>query len=507
MSEESSPKQQLMIARQQLDKLSIFIASLADFFYGTSPAIDQEFQQIKKLLQGKPDYSKAAEVSTGLNAKLKKESKFMLQKNADTLSKIQSALRHLTELQAVDSEVKREIKQFMLTLVPKEGNKTSPVAQFEEALGLFRKALSNNVVMHKQQDEAEQKKLQQQITQELRELIAPFYIKNNSDVTLLEINQKLNEGLGNKELLECCLIMIRFVMKDVLTEASSATRLINDIHKSLVQIKQGIHSTISKSEDRLSKRQLETSAMKAQITAMESALSGTSDVKDLKKQASQYLTQLQNSLNMSEQQDRAEQEKVISLLQSMQTRLGELETKADSYKQKLLQQRVNAMTDTLTKLPNRMAYEEKVNKEFKRVKLEKATAFMAIFDIDHFKQINDKYGHSVGDKTLQIIANHIRKLIDKDDFLARWGGEEFVAILFDNDINACFQKLEALRSKIATLPFMFKGTRVSITISIGLTSFDQHTHISDAFEAADTLLYAAKSKGRNQTCIDKGYLK
>jgi hypothetical protein len=99
-----SPKQQLMIAKQQLDKLSIFIAGLADFFYGASPAIDDDFQAIKKLLSGKPDYDKATELSVGLNARLKKESKYMQQKNADTLSQIQKSLRQLTELEVVYSK-------------------------------------------------------------------------------------------------------------------------------------------------------------------------------------------------------------------------------------------------------------------------------------------------------------------------------------------------------------------------------------------------------------------
>ena len=495
-----SPKQQLMIARQQLDKLSIFIAGLADFFHGTSPTIDDEFQQIKKLLSGKPDYDKATELSVGLNAKLKNESKFMQQKNADTLSQIHQSLRQLTELEAVDNQVKSEIKQFIKRLSPSETEHLSPINTFENALALFKKALSQNVVMSKHEDEAAQLVLQEQITQELRQLIAPYYKKNSKDVTLRELNQKLNEGLENKELLECCLTMIRFVMKDVLNEAASATKLINDIHRSLVKINQGISSTITKSKNRIQKREKQKKAMKAQITAMETVLSDTSDVGDLKKQTTQYLIELQNSLDMTELEERTEQEKVITLLQSMQKRLEELESQAESYKQKLLQQRIDTMTDALTKLPNRMAWDEKFKATWSQVKKQHSATYLAILDIDHFKQINDKYGHSVGDKTLQIIAGHTRKLLHKDDFLARWGGEEFAALLFDTSIDDAYKKLESLREKIAKLPFMFKGNRVSVTLSIGLSDLRRHKVSEDAFEEADKLLYEAKSNGRNQTC-------
>lgn len=497
---EKSPKQQLMIARQQLDKLSIFIINLADFFVGTSPVIDDEFQQIKKLLAGKPEYDKAVEISASLNAKLKNESKFLQQKNANTLSQIQSSLRQLTELDAVNGEVKDEIKQFMSSLAPADDKNNSPVDHFEVALSLFRKALNNNLVSIKQKDKDEQAQLHEQITRELKELITPYYAKNNKDKVLVELNHKLSEGLGNKELLECCLVMIRFVVQDVLKEASSASKLINDIHGSLLKLNKGIHLTISKSKKRISQREKKNKAMKAQISAMENVLSDASNVGDLKEQTTAYLAQLQNSLDMSEQEDRVEQEKVIQLLQSMQKRLEELEEKAEAYKQKLVQQRIDAMTDSLTKLPNRMAYEEKIQYEWSLMQKNKTNAYMAVLDIDHFKQINDKYGHSVGDKTLQIIANHIRKLINTDDFLARWGGEEFVALLFDNSLDESLTKLENLRKKIAKLPFMFKGNRVSVTVSIGLIALNQHKSIEEAFDAADKLLYEAKNSGRNQTC-------
>jgi diguanylate cyclase len=507
-----SPKQQLMIAKQQLDKLSIFISGLADFFNGVSPAIDDEFQQIKKLLAGKPNYDKATELSVGLNARLKKESKYMQQKNADTLSQIQKSLRQLTDLNVVDAVVKKEIKSFIQTLVPSETKTASaPIAQFEVALGLFRKALANNVVVSKQEDEKDQQKLHADITRELKELIAPYYkqeiSKNNKqstkDKTITDVNQKLNAGLGNKELLECCLIMIRFVIKDVLTDASAATKLINDIHRSLGKINQGIKSTIVSSRKRLDKREIQSKAMQAQISEIEYSLSETQNVPDLKKHTTECLAKLQNSLAMNEQQDRVEQEKLITLLQSMQNRLDDLESQADGYKQKLLQQRINAMSDSLTKLPNRMAYEEKASAELVRSKQNKTPVFMAVIDIDNFKQINDKYGHSVGDKTLQVIASQLRKMLPKTDFLARWGGEEFIALLHDENIQQSVTKIEELRVNIAKLPFLFKGQRLSVTVSIGLTKFSSCANVNEAFDIADKLLYKAKENGRNQTCFEE----
>ncbi|MFC4700043.1 diguanylate cyclase [Glaciecola siphonariae] len=495
---ETTPKQQLMVARQYLDKLSIFITAMVDFFQGTSPSIDEELKHIKKLLSGKPDYDGASELSVKINAAMKKESKFMQQKNLDTLSQIQNSLKRINELDVVDPAVKEEVRQFIQSLAPEKNNTSSPVVQFEKALQLFRKALSNNVVMQSQADAQAQDALHAQITQELQELIAPYYANNKDDKTFAQLQQKLSSGLEHSELLECCLAMIRFVIKDVIKEASTANKLIHSIHKSLSKINVGIKSTIEKSKSRMKKRTAQNQAMQKQINAIETALSDSQRIEDLKREAQNYLSKMQSSLSASEADERAEQEKMIALLESMQKRLTELEQKAQGYRDKLFEQRINAMTDTLTKLPNRMAYEEKIAIAFEKAKREGGKLCMAILDIDHFKRINDKYGHSVGDKTLQIIATQIKKNLADTDFIARWGGEEFVALMPDADINDCLERLDAMREKIAQLPFMFKGNRVSVTLSIGLTDMVEHATIELAFEHCDELLFKAKEGGRNQ---------
>lgn len=497
---EQSPKKQLLIARDQLDKLSILIANLAVFFHGASPAIDDDFQQIKALLLGEPDLDQAIEQSVALNAKLRHERKFVHQQNAAALSKIRSSLSELEDSSELDESTKLTLKRFSQSLVANASQTSSPIAYFEKLIALLKQALGNNVAAETDDEAREQQALSGKITSELQALIAPFYAKNKQDQHLIEIKQKLEQGLGNKELLECCLGMIRFVMQDVLTEASAATKLIDNIHSSIVKINKGIDTTISKSRQQIDKQEQKSKAMQAQIDKLETALLGSENIADIKSQSSAYLVKLQNSLQKNQREDKAEQEKVIALLQSMQKRLDQVEAEAESYKQKLIQQRQESMTDALTKLPNRAAYEERIKLEWENMRKNNTSAFMAVVDIDHFKRINDNYGHSVGDKTLQVIASHTRKLLAPNDFLARWGGEEFVALLPDTNQDEAFKKLENVRQKIAKLPFMFKGNRVSVTISIGLTDLSAHANIADAFEQADALLYKAKKNGRNQTC-------
>jgi diguanylate cyclase (GGDEF)-like protein len=495
---EVSPKKQLMIARQYLDKLSIFIVSMANFYQGANPRLDEELSLLKKQLSGKPNYDAATEITSKLNANLKKDTKFFKQRNLDSVSHLQNALKKLSNLKGVSPDVRSEVSDFLLSLSPDKNAVVAPLAQFEKALGLYNKALQNNDTGSTTLS-SEQLALHERITQELKELIAPFYVANKTDKNLKEIHQKLTKGLDQKELLECCLVLIRFVIRDVIKEASATSRLINTLHKSLTSINDNIKTTISDSEKRQEKREQYNADINEQISVMEGVVKDSDALDDLKLQATAHLEKMQVSLAKSAKAEQQEQKATIALMKQMQKRVEELEAEAVTHKQKLFTQRSAALSDQLTKLPNRMAYEEKVQLEVQQAKEKGHNLCIGIMDIDHFKKINDTYGHTVGDKTLQVIAKHIRQYLPADDFVARWGGEEFVLLLPSTSLEKAYEKIEIIRKKVAGLPFKFKGERVSVTISCGLSQIGNKITLEQAFEQADTYLYKAKEAGRNKT--------
>jgi len=120
---------------------------------------------------------------------------------------------------------------------------------------------------------------------------------------------------------------------------------------------------------------------------------------------------------------------------------------------------------------------------------------------EHFKQINDTYGHAAGDKTLQVIAQTMNKVIRTTDFLARWGGEEFVILFPDTYREGLSAIVEKIRHKIEAIPFKFKDAKVVITISIGATDFNADDSTETVFERADKYLYQAKNSGRNRSVL------
>ena len=154
-----------------------------------------------------------------------------------------------------------------------------------------------------------------------------------------------------------------------------------------------------------------------------------------------------------------------------------------------------AEKDQLTKVYNKAKFNEELEEEIKRVKRYKNNFGLIIYDIDKFKEINDNYGHDIGDEILVELTNLVRKSIRNIDFLARWGGEEFVIITPNSSLDSTIKLADRLRKEIAQHNFSKIG---GITCSFGATVFKEEVNIESMLERVDKALYKAKNKGRNE---------
>ncbi len=161
-----------------------------------------------------------------------------------------------------------------------------------------------------------------------------------------------------------------------------------------------------------------------------------------------------------------------------------------------------AVTDALTGLFNRGHFEEAISREFKRLVRHPRPLSLLLVDIDHFKKINDQYGHTAGDSVLKMVASTIKKVMRDTDVVARYGGEEFVAILADTDKPGAGNLAERLRKTIFLSPIDIGRKAVNVTVSIGVSSFPRDADSREELvELADKALYSAKSGGRNKVCL------
>lgn len=161
-------------------------------------------------------------------------------------------------------------------------------------------------------------------------------------------------------------------------------------------------------------------------------------------------------------------------------------------------------TDTLTGLWNRGYLEQALEKEFKRARRYNHELSIMIIDLDHFKRINDTYGHMAGDEVLRKISIKIKSCQRETDFIGRYGGEEIVVILPETNLEKSIKVANDIREAIAQEPIIFESYVINITTSIGISSLrTEHDDYSMIFAEADEALYNAKELGRNRVEIFK----
>ncbi len=166
-------------------------------------------------------------------------------------------------------------------------------------------------------------------------------------------------------------------------------------------------------------------------------------------------------------------------------------------RERLLEQQV--LIDPLTGAFNRRAYEQRIQEEWQRFKRYGHVFSLIVLDLDHFKKINDRYGHSAGDLVLKEVVRRINKNLRESDLLFRYGGEEFVVILPGTELKGGMEVAVKIKNLIQGTKFVYKGEVLSVTLSGGVTQvFESDGDPLDVFDRADMALYQAKASGRNR---------
>ena len=163
-----------------------------------------------------------------------------------------------------------------------------------------------------------------------------------------------------------------------------------------------------------------------------------------------------------------------------------------------------ATTDTLTKLFNRRKMLELIEQEVIRYQRDKKSFLLVITDIDHFKKFNDDYGHDCGDYVLEQVSLLMKESLRQQDVVARWGGEEFLIMLPETEMEGGIQAIEKLRETLANRVYQYAGNSFSVTMTFGVTAYDGSCDVDTCIKRADEVLYAGKRGGRNRVVSTLG---
>ena len=191
---------------------------------------------------------------------------------------------------------------------------------------------------------------------------------------------------------------------------------------------------------------------------------------------------------------------LLKMVEALEQYIRRLREEVESYESM-------AFTDPLTGLYNRRMFLELARKKFNEAKRYHEPFSVVMLDIDHFKKINDTYGHDVGDIALKFLADILKKNIRGSDIVARWGGEEFIILLPKTNLENAFRVAEKIRKLVEMSEIKLPtGQRLKFTVSLGISTYHGHEDLEELIKEADIALYAAKRKGRNRVEVYKSSL-
>ena len=276
---------------------------------------------------------------------------------------------------------------------------------------------------------------------------------------------------------------------------------LKQLNERLALFQDSLSSASSGHADAQAQAQRLDDALREQVGGLQNCVQQATDLDGLKRAVEGRLDTLLGTMDAHQRQREEHEREVAGRLRALVERVANMEQEARTFHEHLEAQRQKALVDALTGLPNRAAWGERLELEVARWRRYGGELLLAVVDVDLFKRINDSYGHLAGDKVLKLIAGELARRLRKTDFIARFGGEEFVVLLPSTPLEGGRQLMESLRQAVEVCPFHFKGEPLTITVSIGLSAFASADSAESVFERADQALYRAKHEGRNRVLL------
>lgn len=328
-----------------------------------------------------------------------------------------------------------------------------------------------------------------------------IYIPPASKAQEGQIRQKIGRGLRWHEVPDTLSILVSVVAESTNHIQRDTETFLHNLNTRLSDIQDFLAQNQHRNMQKESNSQQLGEAVKNHIADINNRLDNYADIGDLKGSIEQHLNHIMEEIDSYKQQEQKIDGDTLESVKTLTMRIESLEKEASVIRASYMEHKEKAYTDTLTQLPNRLAYEKRSLQEYARWHRYGNPLALAVCDLDFFKKINDTYGHAAGDKVLSKVGEIFNKMLRGTDFSCRFGGEEFLILLPETNTEDARLAMEKLRLKIEESPFHFRGERVQVTVSIGLSEFVKGDTLDQVFERADQAVYEAKNAGRNRVVI------
>jgi diguanylate cyclase (GGDEF)-like protein len=471
------------------------IDKLTNLIKGTKPEIDNQSNKLRKATQKSEPIEKVSGIVDSLLELVVNAEKDQMMAIREVRDGMLSAGEALQKTKGLDDNLRRQLRMVVNRL------KTG-VSTYSEAQPLLISLLNilTSAKVSKENDAApsSNKSIVKLLVQHLEHLSKQDNIIPNLHDKLVKINGAKTES----EQLDLCLKTFYSIIDQFSEEFKQTQKLVLNINTALEDVHNALVQSLKSSKTYDKELKLLNIKIDKQIKELSQNAGEAKSIEQLRTLLSSKIENITESIKQREAIENKRTKELNSTLTVMESKLAKLEERTDFYRSKWLEEKSRSETDALTELPNRGAYDKRLIEEIQRSGRSGDSLCLAVIDIDLFKSINDKYGHSVGDKTLQIVSKSLRKTFRATDYVARYGGEEFVGILINTDPNEVLVPLEKVRKAIESIPFVIKKDRLNITISIGVTELRPTDDAESLFDRADKALYEAKQTGRNKICFN-----
>lgn len=438
-------------------------------------------KNIAKLHAEFTDAGQSLQQTKGLPDGLRRKLRFFLSENNSAKDSLIQYTQPLTQLLEFYVDALRSNSQL-------QGNNSANISATETA---------SNSVNHSEK-ESVSTLVNAELIEQISNTLGKLRLSSQHTKDLLEIKKKLLKDTTNDEVIKSFIEIFDVIVADLENERNSATNFLKNLNKTLTTVQSAVKGTLSTCDEAQQINDKINIKLQDQLSEMTDSVEKALSLDQVKVDINDKLSNIAQTLETKSKLEQRNQENLSNQLKDMANKVKNLEKQSQRFEEKLAEQQRKSLQDALTKLSNRAAFDEYFTQSMVRFHHKPFKLSLAVIDIDDFKNINDTYGHTAGDKTLQVIANTIQKKVSKDAFVARYGGEEFVLIYTNQTQESLIKELDLLNNSIARLPFKFKNNSVNITLSIGATHITKEDNIHTAFERADEAMYKAKSQGKNQ---------
>ncbi|MHC9244803.1 GGDEF domain-containing protein [Aeromonas jandaei] len=496
-----------------------FINKLMLSCRGFDRELDNRFAKLKLKLDGNPAFTSLDADLLAIEKLLQQHSNAIEESMTLTQAAIDLGSRQLKTIKGFPEETRKSLKEFLASPagygIADHQKKVIRLLEFYQQAIKIQLLPSQPLLANPGQSTAESEynpsetqtendafdlKEHVRLADELQRLITELDFAGPIGESLSDIRRQLLIGINPALLAETSLQVIELIIEGTREERKASRAFLSTLNESLSAVHVGFTESLDEGRTLHNETKETREALVNELQAIDQTLASHHTLDALKEAISGHMGAI-NQLLQERENTAARERHLLTRLSTMESKLRLMKEETAEYKKRLTIQKHKLFLDSLTQVHNRAALDERLEQEYKRWLRYRTPLCMAIIDIDHFKNINDNYGHMAGDKALKVVAKALQSALRDTDFIARFGGEEFVVLLPNINPDKFQKPLETLRQTIKSIPFRFRDAKVEITISIGATLFKEGDNPSDVFERADKALYHSKHTGRDQVTL------